>query len=55
MIIIEKIVIALIAIAFGVITILSEQRVERTRSSGSTTAMVLGMLAYVSSMIALFE
>ena len=51
----ERIIAGIIAIVFGILTIIAEQKVERTRSAKDTTAMILSIGAYCASMIAMLE
>jgi len=53
--IISRVVAGIIAIVFAVLTILAEQKVERTRSARSTASMLISLCVYCASMIAVLE
>lgn len=55
MMIFEKIIAGAIALVFGIIGILFEARVERSRSAKDTVVMMLSIGAYCASMITVFE
>lgn len=55
MMIIEKIIAGAIALVFGIIGIMFEAKVERTRSAKDTAVMMLSIGAYCAAMIAALE
>ena len=55
MIIFEKIIASAIALVFGIIGIIFEARVERSRSAKDTAVMILSIGAYCAAMIAVLE
>ena len=53
--IIIKIISAIIAVAFGIMTVLSEQEVECKKNVRSTITMLLAMTVYCSAMLITLE
>lgn len=51
----ERIIAGAIALVFGIIGILYEAKVERTRSAKDTAVMMISIGAYCASMIAVLE